>query len=114
MDLLSIFFLLLSILLTVFNPVGHKPLRVPSPVQDIPASKARVLRSYRALPMSFEVNQGQADRSLRFLARGQGYTILLKPSEATLALAIAGAARSVAAKGAGPANAIHSRVENEN
>ncbi len=86
MDLLSIFFLLLSILLTVFNPVGHKPLRVPSPVQDIPASKARVLRSYRALPMSFEVNQGQADRSLRFLARGQGYTILLKPSEATLAL----------------------------
>jgi hypothetical protein len=36
--------------------------------------------------MSFEVNQGQADPSVRFLARGQGYTILLKPGEAALAL----------------------------
>jgi hypothetical protein len=36
--------------------------------------------------MSFEANQGQADSAVRFLARGQGYTILLKPSEAALAL----------------------------
>jgi hypothetical protein len=36
--------------------------------------------------LSFEVNQGQADQSVRFLARGQGYTILLRPSEAALAL----------------------------
>jgi hypothetical protein len=36
--------------------------------------------------MSFEVNQGQADQSVRFLARGRGYAILLKPSEAALAL----------------------------
>jgi hypothetical protein len=36
--------------------------------------------------LSFEVNQGQADQSVRFLARGRGYTILLKPSEAALAL----------------------------
>jgi hypothetical protein len=49
-------------------------------------SKARALKSYGALPMSFEMNQGQADRTVRFLARGQGYTILLKPSEALLAL----------------------------
>lgn len=86
MDMLSIFFLLLSILLTVLNPIGHKPVRMPSPTQDFPASKARMLKSYSALPMSFEANQGQTDRSVRFLARGQGYTILLKPSEATLAL----------------------------
>ena len=86
MDMLSIFFLLLSILLSAFNPAGHKPVRAPSPMQDFPASKARVLKSYGALPMSFELNQGQADRTVRFLARGQGYTILLKPSEAALAL----------------------------
>jgi len=49
-------------------------------------SKARVLKSYRALPMSFEMNQGQADRTVRFLARGQGYAIFLQPSEALLAL----------------------------
>jgi hypothetical protein len=36
--------------------------------------------------MSFEMNQGQADRTVRFLARGQGYAILLQPSEALLAL----------------------------
>jgi hypothetical protein len=68
------------------NPVGHKPIRMPSPAKEFPAPKARVLKSYGALPMSFEVNQGQADHSVRFLARGQGYTILLKPSEAALAL----------------------------
>jgi len=49
-------------------------------------SKARALKSYGALPMSFEMNQGQADRTVRFLARGQGYAIFLKPSEALLAL----------------------------
>jgi hypothetical protein len=36
--------------------------------------------------MSFEVNQGQADSNVRFLARGPGYTIFLSPGEATLAL----------------------------
>jgi hypothetical protein len=84
--MLSIFFLLLSILLAVLNPVGHKPLRMPPHTQDFLASKARVLKSYGALPLSFELNQGQADGSVRFLARGQGYTILLKPSEAVLRL----------------------------
>ena len=84
--MLSIYFLLLSILLNVLNPTGHKPVRMPSHPQEFPASKARVLKSYAALPMSFEVNQGQADRAVRFLARGRGYTILLKPGEAALAL----------------------------
>jgi hypothetical protein len=84
--MLSIFSLLLSILLSVLNPVGHKPAGMPSPKRDISTSKARALESYRALPMSFEMNQGQADRDVRFLARGQGYTILLQPSEALLAL----------------------------
>jgi hypothetical protein len=84
--MLSIFFLLLSVLLSVLNPVGHKPAGMPSPARDSSMSKARVLKSYRALPMSFEMNQGQTDRTVRFLARGQGYAIFLKPSEALLAL----------------------------
>ena len=85
-DMLSIFFLLLSVLLTVLNLGGHKPARAPSPTQGHPMTKARAWKSYAALPMSFEVNQGQADPSVRFLARGRGYTILLSPSEAALAL----------------------------
>ena len=84
--MLSIFFLLLSVLLTVLNPGGHKPARTTSPKQSHPMTKARAWKSYAVLPMSFEVNQGQADPSVQFLARGRGYTILLKPGEATLAL----------------------------
>jgi hypothetical protein len=49
-------------------------------------TKAKAWKSYGALPLSFEVNQGQTDSSVRFLARGPGYTILLSPDKATLAL----------------------------
>jgi hypothetical protein len=49
-------------------------------------TKAQAWKSYGALPMSFEANQGQADSSVRFVARGPGYTILLGSDEATLEL----------------------------
>lgn len=38
------------------------------------------------LPLVFEANQGQADPSVDFLSRGAGYTLLLGPTEAVLAL----------------------------
>jgi len=44
-------------------------------------------RAYAALPLRFEVNSGQTDPRVRFLARGAGYTLFLTPAEATLALA---------------------------
>jgi hypothetical protein len=84
--MLSLFSLLISILLTVLNPGGNKPAGKPSPAQSSRMTKAQALKSYGALPMSFEANQGQADPSVRFVARGAGYTILLSPDEATLAL----------------------------
>jgi uncharacterized repeat protein (TIGR01451 family) len=37
------------------------------------------------LPLQFEANQGQVDRRVRFLGRGDGYTVFLTPSEAVLA-----------------------------
>ena len=114
MDMLSIFFLLLSILLTVLNPVGHKPVRVPSHTQDFPASKARVLKSYGALPMSFEVNQGQADRSRPVSGARPGLHYFIETERSGAGVAITGAGRSVPRKGARPAKAIHSRAENEN
>ena len=88
--MLSLSLLLLSILLTVLNPVGHKPASMASFPQGFPLSKAHVWKSYAALPLSFEVNRGQADSDVRFLARGRGYTILLKPGEAALALQSSG------------------------
>jgi hypothetical protein len=38
------------------------------------------------MPLSFEANQGQADPSVNFLARGSGYTVFLTPEGAVLAL----------------------------
>jgi hypothetical protein len=38
------------------------------------------------LPLTFEVNQGQTDSRVEFLARGPGYDLFLTPTEAVLAL----------------------------
>lgn len=38
------------------------------------------------LPLSFEVNQGQADPAVKYLARGQGYTLFLTSDAAVLGL----------------------------
>jgi hypothetical protein len=61
------------------------------------AARARVVTDYGRLPMSFEANQGQADRAVRFLARGQGYDLFLTPTEAVLSLH-AGAPAALQAK----------------
>src|SRR6267378_4372183 len=39
-----------------------------------------------ALAMSFEANRGQADPQVKYISRGRGYTLFLRPGEATLAL----------------------------
>lgn len=48
-----------------------------------PASE-KINLSQRSL--SFEVNQGQTDKRVKFLARGPGYTLFLTPTEAVLSL----------------------------
>jgi hypothetical protein len=40
----------------------------------VPA-KAAVQAAYGKLPLSFEANQGQTDSRVKFLARGNGYTL---------------------------------------
>jgi hypothetical protein len=50
------------------------------------AAPTQTLESYGRIPLSFEANAGQADESVDFLARGAGYALFLKPSEATLVL----------------------------
>ncbi len=51
-----------------------------------PAAAARLSSAYGKLPISFEVNQGQTDGSVQFLARTAGYTLFLTPSEAVLSV----------------------------
>jgi hypothetical protein len=45
-----------------------------------------IAQSYGKLPLSFEPNQGQTGDDVKFLARGNGYTVFLTPAEAVFAL----------------------------
>ncbi|MBS1793094.1 MAG: SBBP repeat-containing protein [Acidobacteria bacterium] len=49
-------------------------------------SQADARAAYGKLPVSFEINQGQADEAVRFLARGTNYTLYLTGEEALLSL----------------------------
>ncbi len=59
---------------------------INSPAKADAASKARLVETYGKLPLSFEVNQGQADKTALFLSRGPGYGLFLTPTEAVLSL----------------------------
>jgi hypothetical protein len=56
------------------------------PVKRDPGAEARVRQLYGRLPLSFELNQGQSDRRVKFLSRGQGYALFLTATEAVLSL----------------------------
>jgi uncharacterized protein (TIGR03437 family) len=45
-----------------------------------------VNEAYGKLPLSFEANQGQVDARVKFMARGDGYSLFLTANEAVLAL----------------------------
>jgi uncharacterized protein (TIGR03437 family) len=55
----------------------------PSPV---PSARKTLKANLSQLPLRFEANRGQTHDSVRFLARGQGYTIYLTASETRFAL----------------------------
>jgi len=61
---------------------------LPSPVPPVktPDRQKAAQAAYARLPLSFEENRGQAGREARYLARGQGYTLLLTGQEAVLQL----------------------------
>jgi hypothetical protein len=50
------------------------------------AAPTSLTESYGKLPLSFEANEGQTDRRVRFLARGGGYALFLTPAGAVLRL----------------------------
>jgi hypothetical protein len=54
--------------------------------QPHPITQARMSEDYGKLPLSFEVNRGQTDGEVKFLARGQGYTLFLTSTEAVFQL----------------------------
>src|SRR5438045_3089079 len=74
---------------TVPSPVTPLvlPASGPRPGNAVsPAARQHLVSSYGKLPLSFEANQGQTDRQVRFLSRGNGYSLFLTGTEAVLSL----------------------------
>ena len=91
----AIVFALFILVVSLVSALDQKLERVLKAAVSVPAaaggavpaaSPARVARDYGKLPISFEANQGQTDKSVQFLARGAGYTLFLRPGEAVLSL----------------------------
>jgi Beta-propeller repeat len=51
-----------------------------------PKTQGRLLENYGKLPLSFEANHGQTDARVKFLSRGNGYTLFLTGDEAVFSL----------------------------
>jgi hypothetical protein len=51
-----------------------------------PATTAKPRAEFFQIPLSFEVNEGQTDATVRYLSRGPGYSVFLTPKETALAL----------------------------
>ena len=71
--------------LSGFGPSG----RVSSGRESLAVSSRRQIQRnfpYGQLPLVFEPNQGQTDPSVKFLARGSGYTLFVTSQEAVLSL----------------------------
>lgn len=70
--------------------------------QFLPIAKtkqATILETFMQNPLHFESNQGQVDNQVRYLARGDGYTIYFTPTEVVMDL-------NAASKASG-ANGVH-------
>ncbi len=81
----------LSLLFTpaTLNREGATPAHRPAPPAPERATDDRAretLEAYGQTPLTFERNLGQTASEVDYLARGAGYTLFLKPSEAVLRL----------------------------
>lgn len=92
---ISFLFVLASVTLFAFIPVQQ--IQSPSAAARTEHDKTlfapqfnrtELNKSFSKLPLSFEANHGQSDRSVKFLARGSGYSLYLTSTEAVLDLKI--------------------------
>ncbi|HKR13626.1 MAG TPA: SBBP repeat-containing protein [Pyrinomonadaceae bacterium] len=105
-------FLILTIAVaTVFVVVRNNNSR-SSAASSLASETIRPARSdsYGRPEMSFERNQGQTDRQVKFLARGRGYDLFLTPAEVVLTLRNASVLR-LSMAGSKPASSIEGEEE---
>ena len=90
------FAFLVAVTWTTARPAVNRTARSAQPVvQTEPsatdekvasAARAHVANTYGKLPLTFESNEGQSDKQVKFLSRGQGYTLFLTRDEAVMSL----------------------------
>lgn len=56
------------------------------PDTSAPNRQNEMKQAYSRMPMSFELNQGQADGAVKYISRGHGYQVFLTADEAVLVL----------------------------
>jgi hypothetical protein len=82
---------IIAVTLLAFSPARHGQARsaasvAPKQASVTPTARGRVQASYAALPLSFEANQGQTDSQVKYMARGDGYTLFLTANDAVFSL----------------------------
>jgi len=79
--------LLWALPMTMLPHVAAKPLAKPLATAPAKApAKITAAENYGKLPLHFEPNLGQSAKQVKFLSRGQGYTLFLTASEAVFSL----------------------------
>ncbi|HWO32433.1 MAG TPA: SBBP repeat-containing protein, partial [Candidatus Acidoferrum sp.] len=74
------------------NLRGHKAVATTRPVAAAPvqapalSARGRVQANMGKLPLGFEANQGQTDPQVKYMARGNGYTVFLTANDTVFAL----------------------------
>jgi hypothetical protein len=88
------FLAVIAIALLAVSPAGRPADAVKGPTASLPvraatatpAARSRIQASNAALPLAFEPNLGQTDAQVKYLARGNGYTLFLTGNDAVFTL----------------------------
>jgi hypothetical protein len=110
----------LALLVVSHQPKFHQPRAAKSASsanslsKTIPAARDRLQAAYAALPLAFEPNQGQTDAQVKYMARGNGYTLFLTNQDAVFAFHSKTSANQLRMRGRAPmANAGSAPVVKE-
>ena len=71
---------------TVARPYASARTKTTPTTKNDAEVKLSVAENFGKLPLSFEANQGQSDKQVKFISRSKGYTIFLTPTEAVFSI----------------------------
>jgi hypothetical protein len=85
---------IIAVTLLAFSPVRQSKAAgqvsaasvTSQPATATPAARGRIQANYASLPLAFEANQGQTDSQVKYMARGNGYTLFLTANDAVFSL----------------------------